>query len=210
MALPAPPACLSLAYQSKPNQKGGTLIAEDVWDRKEHRRRLADPDGYRPSSCQRCGGSRLHAHDFKDRIRRNDPEAAAEQVRRYECTDCGAVWRVLPALLARHLHHAWGPVQAAMVQDDILEPSGEEQRIAIPARTRRRWRSRLRASARVLLQALVDTGAEVTSVIGRLTMESSRRSVIDALAGEGLLTAGRKLGELAAWIHRLVPGVRLM
>ena len=143
MTLPAPPACLSVAYSRKPDQKGGTLIAEDVWERSEHLRRLADPDGYRPSSCPRCGGSHLHAHDFKDRLRRNDREAAVEQVRRFECVDCGAVWRVLPAFLARHLHHAWGTVQACMVQDGILAPSGEEQRVAVPGRTRRRWRSRV-------------------------------------------------------------------
>jgi len=200
-----------MAYARKPDQKGGTLIAEDVWERYDHLRRLADPDGYRPQSCSRCGGSHLHAHDFKDRLRRNDPEAAAEQVRRFECTDCGAVWCVLPAFLARHVHHSWGTVQAAMVQDGALDPSGDkERRVTVPGRTRRRWRSRLRSSARVLVQALVDVGAEVASVLGRLTMECSRRILIDTLAREGLLTAGRKLGELAAWIHRVVPGVRLM
>jgi hypothetical protein len=199
-----------MAYPRKPDQKGGTLIAEDVWERSDHLQRLADPDGYRPESCSRCGGSHLHAHDFKDRLRRNDPEAAAEQVRRFGCADCGAVWRVLPAFLARHLHHAWGTVQAAMVQDGVLEPSGEEQRVAVPKRTRRRWRSRLRSSARVLTQALADVGTEVASVLRRLTVECSRRILIETLVREGLLAAGRKLGELAAWIHRVVPGVRLM
>jgi hypothetical protein len=69
MTLPAPPACLNRPYCARPNQSGGTLIAEDVREPNEHRRRLLDPDEYRPCSCLNCRGSRLHAHSWRNLYR---------------------------------------------------------------------------------------------------------------------------------------------
>ena len=55
MPVPAAPAYLTSTYASKPGQKGGTLIAEDVTDIATHRQRLSTPDGYRSESCIHCG-----------------------------------------------------------------------------------------------------------------------------------------------------------
>jgi hypothetical protein len=58
---PDPAPCLARPYPS--SQKGGTLIDERVTDRAEHRRRIRDPDGYRPAECPRCHHRGLHVHD---------------------------------------------------------------------------------------------------------------------------------------------------
>jgi hypothetical protein len=92
MTLPAPPACLNRPYCARPNQSGGTLIAEDVREPNEHRRRLLDPDEYRPCSCLNCRGSRLHAHSYRERrIKIGGGISTEEQVRRYRCVACRAV-----------------------------------------------------------------------------------------------------------------------
>ena len=85
MTIPAPIIYLSRAYYTRENQKGGTLIAEKVFDREEHHQRLCDPDSYRPPVCMNCHGDRLHAHSFRDRKTRGNPESSVEQVRRYLC-----------------------------------------------------------------------------------------------------------------------------
>jgi hypothetical protein len=208
-----PPASidyLTKPYFAKENQKGGTLIAEDVLARHSHQLRLCDPDGYRPSSCQTCYGRRLHAHSFRERKTRGEPESAVERVRRYQCADCKAVWTVLPAFLARHLHRSWETVQAALVKDGVLEGTGNEQRVLVPASTRRRWAYRLRSGARSLIQVLAGVGARIASVLEKLSGECSRLELVEELVRQGLLRAGYKLAELSAWIHRAVPGVRLM
>jgi hypothetical protein len=210
MTLPAPPACLSKPYSANQNQKGGTLIAEDVLDRQDHRRRLADPDCYRPCSCMNCGGCRLHAHDFRERRLRGDPRSAVELVRRYQCVSCLAVWMVLPLFLARHLHRNWETVQSALVADGVLEGSGEESRVDVPATTRSRWRSRLCSSARLLTQVLAGIGAGIAEVLGRLSVDCSRLELLGELVRAGLLRAACRVAQLAGWIHRAVPGLRLM
>ena len=53
MPIPAAPVCLTTPYCAKPEQKGGTLIAEEVRGIDEHRR-LLETDGYRPEGCPRC------------------------------------------------------------------------------------------------------------------------------------------------------------
>jgi hypothetical protein len=54
---PQPPGCLTRSYVSR-GVRGGTIIAEDVYDLAEHRNRLADPDTY---CCVACPKSRLVA-----------------------------------------------------------------------------------------------------------------------------------------------------
>ncbi|MFH0810262.1 MAG: DUF6431 domain-containing protein [Pseudomonadota bacterium] len=186
------------------------MIAEGVLEREEHRRRLCDPDGYRPACCPTCRCPKLHAHDFRERRERGDPERAAEIVRRYLCAGCDAVWMVLPAFLARHLHRSWEIVQSAMAQDGILEASGSEGRVRIPASTRRRWLARLFSSAQVLLHLLADVGAQVSGVIQQLPGECRRLDLVQALVRNGWLQARYQLAELAGWVQRIVPGVRFM
>jgi hypothetical protein len=150
----APKACLNRPYTS--SQKGGTLIAEDVWDLETHERRLGSPDTYRPSGCLRCG-ARVHIHDLRPRQLRDDP-AVSTDVIRFRCADreqCGAAWLILPAFLARHLWRSWSAVENAVES---------ARRSPVPARTRRRWKDRLASSARLLV-ALLTTAGEAWSAI---------------------------------------------
>ena len=152
----------------------------------------------------------MHSHGFRFRVTRGDPKSPEEKVCRYKCPGCGAVWTILPAFLARHLPRSWRTVQAALVQDGVLEGTGKECRVDMPKSTRRRWAARLRSSARVLLQVMAGIGAEVGSVLRKLSEECSRLELVEELTRQGLLRAGHKLAELAAWLHRAVMGVRLM
>lgn len=108
---PAPPY-LTRRYPS--TQKGGTLIAEDVTDLEAHRRRLCDTDGYRPSSCRRCGHPRLHVHDYPERQFCSEKIRCLIKVVRHRCVGCGAVWRILPAFLACFLRCIWSLIERTL------------------------------------------------------------------------------------------------
>lgn len=206
-------------YASRnPKQKGGTLIAEDVADLAEHERRLR-LDLYRPAGCFGCGG-RLHAHEHRSRLMLGEAEANTE-VAIYRCADrgdCGAVWRVLPKFLARHVWRAWRtiertvadrPSDAERIAPGLVPASGQP----IPATTRARWRDRLRMSAALVVAALA-TAMDVPAfaeVVTRTGYAATRGAVIAVFAEiNAPPRAGRVLGELAGVVHRLVPGVRLM
>jgi hypothetical protein len=191
---PPPPACLERPYPS--SQKGGTLIAEDVWDLEQHQRRLVDPDGYRPRGCSHCGGLILHAHDFRYRHLRADPwiEVAC---RRYRCTFCGGRWQVLPAFVARWLWRSW------RVVGDALGLGGRVGEVEVPRQTRRRWTARLQTSARSLVQVFASSAAPALEELAMSVGLRARRVDLVLARGEGL-------APLAALIHRLVPGLRLM
>jgi hypothetical protein len=210
MTIPAPPACLSRTYSANQNQKGGTLIAENILSRREHRRLLANPDSYRPLTCLKCGHFRLHAHDFRYRRLRGDPDSIVERVRRYRCVFCLAVWMVLPGFLARHLHRSWEIVQAALAACGILEREESHQRVQVPATTWRRWARRLRSSAKLLVQALAGAGAAFAATLGRLSVVCSRSELVEQLVREDLLRSDCRLAQFAGWIHRAAPGVRLV
>ncbi len=209
MPEPALPGYLNSPYAAKPSQRGGTLIAEDVWDLDEHRRRVAVPDGYRLDGCPRCRGF-LHGHGCRWRRLRDQPGSAAEEIRRYLCVPCRAVWQVLPAFLARHLHRTWGAVQSRLVAVGALEGTGAEWRVGAKPTTTVRWLARLWAVASVLTQALVESGEDAASLIRELGIGCSRQELVEGLAGAGLVDEQRKLGQLASWVHRIVPGVRVM
>ena len=201
MSTPAPPACLIRPYSAKPDQRGGTLIAEDVVDREEHRLLLTDPEAYRPPRCLHCDRDRLHAHDFRERHLRG--EAVPETFRRYRCSACRAVWFVLAAFMARHLHRSWAFVEAAT---GVRETDDREPATPAPARTLRRWFGRLLSSAGCVVQALVTSGV----VLEGAAESRSRADLLAAMVREKLLSARRPLAELAGWLHRLVPGLRLV
>jgi hypothetical protein len=209
MLEPALPGYLNIPYSAKPWQRGGTLIAEDVLDAGEHRRRVADPDGYRPEGCPGCNGF-LVGHGCRQRILRDQPDSAAEETRRYRCALCRAVWQVLPAFLARHLHRTWGAIQSRLVSAGALERTGAEWRVQSKPTTVRRWLCRLAAVATVLTQALSESGGEVASVVADLGHGRSRGDLVEFLARAGMVERRYKLGQLACWIHRVVPGVRVM
>ncbi|MBK9000779.1 MAG: hypothetical protein IPM35_34085 [Myxococcales bacterium] len=120
--------------------------------------------------------------------------------------------------LARHLWRAWKTVQRT-----VAEPDGEEQIVPglvgckgppIPERTRLRWRARLATSAAMVIATLA-TGMdapEMSEVVKRAGYRATRGEVV-AIFAQGNRSPpvrGQVLGRLAATLHRLAPGVRLM
>lgn len=198
---PEPEACLCRPYPS--SQKGGTLIAESVRDLAEHERRIEDPDSYRPKRCPRCGGS-MHVHDLRSRVLRGEAHVATE-VLRFRCADrerCGAAWQVLPAFLARHLWRSWPVVETA-----IETP----RRSVVAPRTKRRWSARLGSAARLLIALLSTTTASMArGLVRAVGLGGTRRDLVRHYAAAAQPASGLGLAELAAWVHRLERGVRLM
>lgn len=198
----APSACLERAYPS--SQKGGTIIAEDILDLSAQQECLCDPDRCRPKKCRRCG-ARVHVHDRRFRQLVGDP-AVATEVLRFRCADrprCGATWLMVPAFLARHLWRSWSTVEEA-----VAAPAPS----AVPARTRRRWKSRLATTARqlvVVLATATDT-AWCLALAAATGLDPSRLDLLERYRAQMSPPAGLGMAELAEAIHRLSPGVRLM
>jgi len=182
------------------------LIAEDVVDLDEHRRRLADPDGYRPPACPACRHAVLHAHAFRGRSTLADPEGPTVEIRVYRCAGCGGTWRILPRFVARHLWRTWRVVEASR-SDEPPRPSGPR----VPERTVRRWRERLASSARQLVQLLATTGSELLEAVAKAVGLDATRSVFAAAYEEAFVPAPACVfADIAALVHRLEPGVRLV
>ena len=166
------------------------MIAEGVVSRAEHRSRLADPDGYRPDECLCCGHDRLHAHDFRER--KLQGESDWETFRRYRCVLCRAVWMVLAAFMARHLHRRWSFVHAAVAAAGVVV--GEvKPTVGVPRRTLRRWLERLWSSARVVVHAFVTSGVR----LGGAAQAVNRVELIQSMVRDGLVSGARPLSELA-------------
>ncbi len=196
------PAQPSRSYAGR-GVKGGTVIAEDVLDIDKHRRLLRHPDDYRlyVSPCPRCGNSRMQTHCFRQRqLRPGDPgrPPVCATVRLYRCASrsCRAVFTVLPAFIARHLWRSWETVENVV--------NGTE---AAPARTRRRWLSRLKSNACELFQTFTSmVKGRVTELLCKAQPRSRLRfvEVLEQVVG------APRLALTAAWLHRLRPGVRLL
>ena len=108
---------------------------------------------------------------------------------------CGAIWRVLPHLLARHLWRRWTLVGVVL----------EDGRHRVPRRTQQRWCQRLASVAAVLVALLAQAATrDWTDVAVRAGMDATRRDVVAAAGGP------ERLANLAAIIDHLEPGVRLM
>lgn len=212
--LPPPEASPCLMRRRASSQKGGTLIAEDVWERSEHERRVRAPDGYRPSFCHRCSALVLHVHDYRERQLRAEPGRPVARIVRHVCVACTAIWQTVPAFLARHLWRTWPVVERAMTgavagAPDPDRPAGAWPRI--PERTQRRWRGRWRAAARLLVRILAACGEEVWAALARtLGLEATRAELVTAYTAATATPPGRCLGAVAAVIERLEPRVRLM
>ena len=192
---PPPPACLERPYSSNPNRKGGTLIVEEVGDREAHEQRRCDPDGYRPAACPACGQPKLHVHDYPERKR------LVITLVRYLCPGCGATWRMLPLFAARMLWRSWPTVETATIGP--ASPAA----VRVPERTVRRWRARLRTAASSLCELLGKAGETALDIV---EATATRLRLVVAYAKAATVPAGQQLSRLAATIHRLVPGVRLM
>jgi len=204
---PEPEDCLIHSRVSR--YKGGTLIAEDVLDLATHGRRIVDPDGYRPAQCPRCGGQVLHVHDYPRRKPRGEPGMPPEiTIVRHICADpaCEATWRILPAFLARHLWRVWPTVERT-----TGEVSPPLSTAPIPKRTERRWRARLASSAKQLVLLLATSGGALLEAIAkRVGLLSPRLTLVDVHAQMTAAPEGQRLADLAALVHRIERGLRLM
>jgi Domain of unknown function (DUF6431) len=201
---PEPAPCLVRPYPS--SQKGGTLIAEQVTDRDEHRRRLCTPDGYRPAECPRCHHRVLHVHDYLDRVLLADSIEAKVGIVRYICAGCGGVWRILPAFVARHLWRSWDTVEA-----NTLSAPAPPTQPRVPERTLQRWRERLMASAMVLVQLFAASlDALLVGIACGVGHDGTREELVRAYAADAAEGLGNPLALVAGLVHRLMPGVRLM
>ena len=193
--------CLTRQYLS--SQKGGTLINESVMDISTHERWMLDPDRYRPAECERCNHDTVHMHARKSRVLYGDPVGVVIMIAIYLCAECGATWRILPRFLARHLWRRWDVVTAHATAD---KPSRSWPKLA--GRTRRRWLRRLRSSAANLIQLLATSGQPaLEAMVGLCGLEATREELVMVCSKAG---HGSAFADLAALIHRLSPGVRLM
>jgi hypothetical protein len=197
-APPATDTCLVFTDASR-GQKGGTFIAEGVHELSVHEAMMKDPGSYRPAEC-RCGCTRLHLHDRRER-RARGPGSTLVTVVIFLCADCFATWRVLPAFLARCLWRTWDVVEAALFD--------EKCPTTVPTRTVQRWRARLSQAAIAATQALVISGDPTLRAVGqRVGLDGARAALVVAY-GEAIALPSL-LAPLAALLHRLSPGLRLM
>jgi hypothetical protein len=214
IGLPPPSAetCLDASRVSR--FKGGTVIAEDVRDLAEHRRRMSDADSYRPSTCLRCGHDRLHVHCRPERHPRREPSLpAVVEVLQFRCggPSCDATWRVLPLFLARHLWHPWKAIERTVRPSAELGPSTAPAAPAVPKTTARRWLGRMASSGRMLCALLsISGGVALAAVAMTVGLDGTRGEVADAFQAKARGVPGERLSRLAAVLHRLERGIRLM
>lgn len=204
IGLPPPESESCLVHSRASRFKGGTLINEEVRDLESHERRVGTPDGYRPDACPRCAHPVLHVHSYRERRPRRD---LVIRVVQYLCAhqSCGAIWRVLPLFLARHLWWAWRRVERAVQRTvDRADPD----RAAVPPQTRRRWRARLASSARVLVALIAARGdRDLATNVGA---DATRATLVERYADRSRVVEGELLARVAALAHQLERGVRLM
>lgn len=227
-----PEECLIPSRMS--SRKGGTLIAGQVWTPQEHCKQLADLDlGYRRGlgGCPSCGHPTLHVHDYRERQALQMLLVVVVTVVRFICANpqCKATWQVLPAFVARYLHWTWPAVEhttetgpasapsasiAPSVQKTVAEPAapGERPTARIPSRrTVQRWTARLRASASQLVALLAARGGQLARAVAHALPEGcARAQVVSGYAQALGVEPGRRYGVVAALLHALQPGIRLM
>lgn len=161
----------------------------------------------------------MHIHEYRERLMFGDPRTATE-IAIFRCSDrgrCGAVTRVVPAFLARHLWRAWPTVEGAIAEtaascDESASAAGAGP---VPERTARRWRARLAASAAALVVVLgtaMSTAPELHRVVQEVRLDGTRAEFVRAFTSHVIPEAGPglRLATTAAVVHRLAPGVRLM
>jgi hypothetical protein len=103
------------------------------------------------------------------------------------------------------LWRAWSTVERATIEDT---PAASRD---VPERTRARWWSRLWSSARLLVQLFAtETGSALEALAQRLGLDPTRHDLVLAYAAHTGAAPGTCLGNVAAIIHRLARGLRLM
>jgi hypothetical protein len=113
------------------------------------------------------------------------------------CAACRATFRVLPAFLARCLWRTWD-----VIEQEVQVTPRRRETPPVPPRTVQRWRSRLAQAARMPVQVLVVAGGWLREMAERVGVDASRGELVSAFDND--FTA------LAALLHRVAPGVRLM
>lgn len=202
-ALPPGARNCSCAYLDRPRprkQKGGTIIARYVRTLEQHQEALRKPDRVRPERCARCKVAGLHVHERRSRVLAGEVDGApAIEILIFRCErrdECGAIWRMLPHFMARHLWRRWTIVGLVVAK---------QPRHRVPRRTQQRWRSRLSCAAAVLV-ALLGHGPSVDwrGVAARVGVDATRLELVQAAGGPSWLD------EIACVVDRLTPGVRVM
>ena len=115
----------------------------------------------------------------------------------------------MPHFVARHLWRSWPVVEAATSAPAASPPSSSAPKV--PERTVRRWRSRLASSARRLVQLLATSASALLDDIVHVTgIDATRAELCAAFATSVVPTPRSAFAELAALIHRLGRGERLV
>jgi hypothetical protein len=207
---PQPEECLCRRYPS--SQRGGTLIVEEVVTLDGHEQMLRS-GGYRPrQGCPRCVGG-LHVHDYRTRVLVADP-AGVVTVIRFLCSSCRATWQMLPAFVA--------PSSLAELADRGGDGGRRRHRhrrspaspteAPVPASTQRRWLRRLAASAALLVVTVGHGGDAPADDRRRGGRTGPARGMLWCTSTRTwpmyLWASGAP--QMAALLHRLAPGVRLM
>ena len=184
---------------------GGTIVV-DVTSLQEHQACVASPDTYRPEACGWCGHHSLHVHDYRQRqLRLADGTVERVRLVRFACSDCGAVWRVVPKFICARLQTTWNTVQR------VVDDTSEEKATRVPARTAQRWRARFASSARllvVLLASSMGTWAERTAIAAGLN--GTHADLLAAFVSETGCSGHDAFAELAAALGRFRAGTCLM
>jgi hypothetical protein len=139
----------------------------------------------------------MHAHEYRTRQCQLPGAPPVIPIARHRCAhpECGAQWQTLPGFLARRLHYNWPHVEQACTGTPY---TGRR----VPCRdTMRRWFGRLGSCAAQLVRLANEAGGEAVALI-RAAVVETRRELVDAL--------GASFATVAAWVHRLQQGVRLM
>jgi len=75
----------------------------------------------------------------------------------------------------------------------------------------RRWQQRLASAARRLVQLLATSGSALLEAVAQAVgLDATRAALAAAYVGAIVPAARMPLGDLAALVHRLEPGVRLV
>lgn len=184
------------------------MIDGTVGDLEAHRRLLCTGDGYRPARCAKCLHDVLHVHDYIERHPRGEPELPVVVVIRYKCAGCEATWRILPAFLARHLWRVWPTVERVVLPDDTPVPPSAP---TIPERTERRFRARFACAALVAVLLLAASNKTALEAMAqRVGIDASRADLVAVHTRATGSSPGARLAPLAALLHMLERGIRLM
>ncbi len=199
-ALAQPPDCLVRHVPTE--TKGCTILARDVHAVDLHRRRLAERDGYRPSSCSHCGHDRLHVHDYRHRVLRANRDVPEISIVRYRCASCHAIFRILPAFVARYL---WRSMHT--IAEETLDTCPSPTRPPVPGRTIHRWQTRLEATLGPLHEAFRKAEHPLASMVH---CDEPRKAIVDAHANLYHQSVGTSLLDVATLVHEIDPSQRLI